>query len=42
MAREKGKTMESYEKDQRALELRKEGLTYDEISGQLGYATPEC
>ena len=42
MARKKGKTMESYEKDQRALELRKEGLTYDEISGQLGYATPSA
>ncbi|PZC45034.1 MAG: hypothetical protein C1O27_002544 [Chloroflexi bacterium] len=42
MARKNGKTIESYEKDQRALELRKRGLTYDKISRQLGYATPSA
>ncbi len=37
-----GRTIEAYEKDQRALELRKEGLTYEEISEQLGYSTPSA
>ena len=30
-----GRTIESYEKDQRALELRKEGHTYESILEQL-------
>ena len=42
MARKKGRTIESYEKDQRALELRKEGHTYESISEQLGYSTPSA
>ena len=42
MGREKGRTIESYEKDQRALELRKEGRTYESISEQLGYSTPSA
>jgi hypothetical protein len=37
-----GRTIEAYEKDRRALELRKEGLTYEEISEQLGYSTPSA
>ena len=39
MGRKKGRTIESYEKDQRALELRKEGHSYESISEQLGYST---
>jgi hypothetical protein len=42
MGRKKGRTIEDYEKDQRALELRKEGYTYEAISGQLGYSTPSA
>jgi len=42
MARKKGRTIESYEKDQRALDLRKEGHTYESISEQLGYSTPSA
>ena len=42
MGRKKGRTIESYEKDQRALELRKEGHTYESISEQLGYSTPSA
>ena len=42
MGRKKGRTIESYEKDQRALELRKEGHTYESISKQLGYSTPSA
>ncbi len=34
-----GRTLEAYEKDQKALELRKEGHTYESISEQLGYST---
>ena len=34
-----GRTIEAYEKDQRALELRKEGHSYESISEQLGYST---
>ena len=37
-----GRTIEAYEKDQRALELRKEGHTYESISEQLGYSTPSA
>ena len=39
MGRKTGRTIEAYEKDQRALELRKEGHTYESISEQLGYST---
>ena len=42
MGRKKDRTIESYEKDQRALELRKEGHTYESISEQLGYSTPSA
>ena len=42
MGRKKGRTIEDYEKDQRALELRKEVYTYEAISGQLGYSTPSA
>jgi hypothetical protein len=37
-----GRTIEAYEKDQKALELRKEGHTYESISEQLGYSTPSA
>ena len=37
-----GRTIEAYEKDQRALELRKEGHTYESISEQLWYSTPSA
>ena len=39
MSRKRGRTIASYEKDQRALELRKEGHSYESISEQLGYST---
>ena len=39
MSRKHGRTIEGYEKDQRALELRKEGHSYESISEQLGYST---
>ena len=39
MGRKHGRTIEGYEKDQRALELRKEGHSYESISEQLGYST---
>ena len=39
MGRKQGRTIEGYEKDQRALELRKEGHSYESISEQLGYST---
>jgi hypothetical protein len=39
MSRKRGRTIEGYEKDQRALELRKEGYSYESISEQLGYST---
>ncbi len=39
MSRKRGRTIEAYEKDQRALELRKEGHSYESISEQLGYST---
>ena len=42
MGRKTGRTIEAYEKDQRALELRKEGHTYESISEQLGYSTPSA
>jgi len=42
MGRKKGRTIAAYEKDQRALELRKEGHTYESISEQLGYSTPSA
>ena len=42
MGRKKGRTIEAYEKDQHALELRKEGHTYESISEQLGYSTPSA
>ena len=42
MGRKTGRTIEAYEKDQKALELRKEGHTYESISEQLGYSTPSA
>ena len=42
MGRKKGRTIAAYEKDQRALELCKEGHTYESISEQLGYSTPSA
>ena len=39
MSRKPGRTIEGYEKDQKALELRKEGHSYESISEQLGYST---
>jgi hypothetical protein len=39
MSREHGRTIAGYEKDQKALELRKEGHSYESISEQLGYST---
>ena len=39
MSRKHGRTIEAYEKDQKALELRKEGHSYESISEQLGYST---
>ena len=39
MGRKHGRTIEGYEKDQKALELRKEGHSYESISEQLGYST---
>ena len=39
MSRKHGRTIEGYEKDQKALELRKEGHSYESISEQLGYST---
>ena len=39
MSRKRGRTIAGYEKDQRALELRKEGHSYESISEQLGYST---
>ena len=42
MGRKHGRTIEGYEKDQKALELRKEGHTYESISEQLGYSTPSA
>ena len=42
MSRKHGRTIEGYEKDQKALELRKEGHTYESISEQLGYSTPSA
>ena len=42
MGRKTGGTIEAYEKDQKALELRKEGHTYESISEQLGYSTPSA
>jgi hypothetical protein len=32
MGRKKGRTIEAYERDQKALELRKEGHTYESTS----------
>ena len=39
MGRKHGRTIEGYEKDQKALELRQEGHSYESISEQLGYST---
>ena len=39
MSRKRGRTIAGYVKDQRALELRKEGHSYESISEQLGYST---
>ena len=39
MSRKQGRTIEAYERDQKALELRKEGHSYESISEQLGYST---
>ena len=39
MSRKRGRTIEAYERDQKALELRKEGHSYESISEQLGYST---
>ena len=39
MSRKHGRTIEGYERDQKALELRKEGHSYESISEQLGYST---
>ena len=35
MSRKRGRTIEAYERDQKALELRKEGHSYESISEQL-------
>ena len=42
MSRKHGRTIEAYERDQKALELRKEGYSYESISEQLGYSTPSA
>ena len=34
--------LQGHKKDQRALELRKEGHSYESISEQLGYSTPSA
>ena len=39
MSRKHGRAIAAYEKDQKALELRKEGHSYESISEQLGYST---